>query len=162
IALSRKIQRGRGEPRRLDILTSRMGYHGNSALALALSGHRRRRPPPGEALGLAPAFDPPFPGFHAGCGRPACESACADVVRAAIDQRDPDSVCAVLIEPIIGTSGGGFVPPPGYLQELRRICDERGVLLIFDEVLTGLGRTGRPMASDWWPGARPDITVVSK
>ena len=162
IALARLVQRARGEEGRHKILTSSLGYHGNSAFVLALSGHRSRRPHEDDSFGLAPAFDPPYPGQHIGCPYPVCQVECAQAVRDAIVAAGPETVAAVLLEPVNGTTGGGYVPPAGYLRALREICDEYGVLFIQDEVLTGLGRTGLPLASHHTPGADADIVTLSK
>jgi taurine---2-oxoglutarate transaminase len=162
IALARVAQRVRGNARRSRILTATLSYHGNSAYALALSGHRRRRPHPDDSFGIAPAFNPPYPGQHENCPYPMCRSECASAVADAIDEAGPDTVAAVLLEPVNGSTGGAYRPPDGYLARVREICDERGVLLLYDEVLTGLGRTGLPLAADHAAGADPDIVVVSK
>jgi adenosylmethionine-8-amino-7-oxononanoate aminotransferase len=162
VLVARAAQRARGEHGRHRILTSTLSYHGNSALALGLSGHRRRRPHPHDGFGLAPAFDPPYPGLHINCRFGACRAECVEDVVRAIDEAGAHEVAAVLLEPINGTTGGGFCPPDGYLAMLREACDARGVLIIHDEVLTGLGRTGRPLAADHWPGASADLTVLSK
>ncbi|MFB9609925.1 aspartate aminotransferase family protein [Kutzneria kofuensis] len=162
ISLARLVQRARGEEGRHKILTSTLGYHGNSAFVLALSGHRSRRPHPDDSFGIAPAFDPPYPNQHIGCPFPTCRVECAQTVRDAIVNAGPETVAAVLMEPVNGTTGGGYVPPAGYLRAVREICDEYGVLFIQDEVLTGLGRTGLPLASHHTPGADADIITLSK
>lgn len=162
VMVARTVQRARGEHERTRILTSTLSYHGNSALALGLSGHRRRRPHPRDGFGLGPAFDPPYPGLHTECHHSSCRPDCVGTVLQAIDKIGQEQVAAVLIEPINGTTGGAFVPPDGYLQALHEACDARGVLIIHDEVLTGLGRTGLPLASDHWAGAGAGITVLSK
>lgn len=162
IALARLVQRARGEEGRHKILTSSLGYHGNSAFVLALSGHRSRRPHEDDSFGLAPAFNPPYPGQHLDCPFPACRVECVRAVRDAIVAAGPETVAAVLMEPVNGTTGGGYVPPAGYLKALREVCDEFGVLVIHDEVLTGLGRTGLPLASHHTPGSAADIVTLSK
>lgn len=162
IALARSVQRARGESHRHKVLTASLSYHGNSALALALSGHRRRRPHPDDGFGLGPAFAPPYPGHHRDCSHEVCDAGCADQVRTAIEKAGADSVAAVLIEPMNGTTGGGYRLPDGYLRALREICSAHGVLVIHDEVLTGLGRTGLPLAAHHSPAADADLTVLSK
>lgn len=162
IALARLVQRSRGEAGRHKVLTASLGYHGNSAFALALSGHRSRRPHEDDSFGLGPAFDPPYPGQHLGCPFPACRVECAQVVREAIASAGSESVAAVLVETVNGTTGGGYLPPAGYLRAVREICDEYGVLVIHDEVLTGLGRTGLPLGSHHTPGAAPHIITLAK
>ena len=162
ISLARLVQRARGEEGRHKVLTTSLGYHGNSAFVLALSGHRSRRPHPDDSFGIGPAFDPPYPGHHRGCPYPVCRAECAGAVRDAIVAAGPETVAAVLMEPMNGTTGGGYTPPAGYLRALRRICDEFGVLVIHDEVLTGLGRTGLPLASHHEQDAAPDILTLAK
>ncbi|MFB8235459.1 aminotransferase class III-fold pyridoxal phosphate-dependent enzyme [Kitasatospora purpeofusca] len=162
VSLARLVQRGRGEEGRHRVLTARLGYHGNSTLALGLSGHRRRRPHPDDALGLAPAFDPPYPGHHRACPFDTCRAECVEEVVKALHEAGPETVAAVLIEPVNGTTGGAFTPPPGYLAALREACHKAGVLVIHDEVLTGLGRTGLPLGADHCPGGEADLLVLSK
>ncbi|GAA1923741.1 aminotransferase class III-fold pyridoxal phosphate-dependent enzyme [Streptantibioticus ferralitis] len=161
VQLARNIARVRGEKRRGDILTSNLSYHGMSALTLALGGNGARRPRPEDAFGLGPAFPAPYPPVHDHAER-ACDASCADEVAKAIDTRGAQNVAAVLLEPVNGTTGGAYVPPDGYLRRVSQICRERNVLVIHDEVLTGLWRTGTPLASNHWDGAEPDLCILSK
>ena len=89
---------------------------------------------------------------------PGCGVACADYIEHMI--RNESDVAAVLVEPIVGTNGV-LIPPPEYLPRLRKICDENGVLLIADEVMTGWGRTGKWFAVEHWDVV-PDILVTAK
>lgn len=162
VALARNITRARGGKRRGDILTSSLSYHGNSALTLALAGNHARRPRPEDTLGLGPAFPAPYPPVHDHGQAGACDASCAEEVAKAIDGRGAENVAAVLLEPVNGTTGGAYVPPDGYLRRVAEICRERGVLVIHDEVLTGLWRTGAPLASNHWDGAEPDLCILSK
>jgi len=75
---------------------------------------------------------------------------------------DYQNVAAVILEPVNGTTGGAFVPPDGYLERVAEICRERGVVLVHDEVLTGLLRAGKPLASNHWDRATADICILSK
>ncbi|WP_237500959.1 aspartate aminotransferase family protein [Streptomyces sp. SID8381] len=161
IGLARNISRVRSGKRRADILTSTLSYHGNSALTLSLAGNHARRPRPEDALGLGPAFPAPYPPTHTHQRR-ACDASCADEVAKAIDNQGAENIAAVLIEPVNGTTGGAYVPPDGYLRRVSEICREREVLVIHDEVLTGLWRTGTPLASHHWDGAEPDLCILSK
>ncbi|WP_030872626.1 aspartate aminotransferase family protein [Streptomyces sp. NRRL F-2747] len=161
VALARNITRVRDRKRRGDILTSTLSYHGNSALTLALAGNHARRPREADALGLGPAFPAPYAPTH-DHGEGACDSSCAEEVAKAIDDRGAENVAAVMIEPVNGTTGGAYVPPPGYLKRVAEICRERDVLVIHDEVLTGLWRTGTPLASHHWEGAEADMVILSK
>jgi adenosylmethionine-8-amino-7-oxononanoate aminotransferase len=83
-------------------------------------------------------------------------------LRAAILEAGPDSVLAFIIEPVMGFSGGAAHAPPAYYRRVREICDEFGVLLIFDEVMSGAGRTGKFLAAHYWPDAKPDLVVLAK
>ncbi|PNE43567.1 hypothetical protein AOB60_00800 [Streptomyces noursei] len=161
VGLARNITRVRDGKLRGDILTSNLSYHGNSALTLALAGNHARRPRPEDALGLGPAFPAPYPPTHDHEGR-GCDASCADEIAKAIDSRGAEHVAAVLIEPINGTTGGAFVPPDGYLQRVSQVCRERDVLVIHDEVLTGMWRTGTPLASHHWDDCEADIVILSK
>ncbi|MCJ1680482.1 aminotransferase class III-fold pyridoxal phosphate-dependent enzyme [Streptomyces sp. APSN-46.1] len=163
VGLARNITRVRDGKLRGDILTSNLSYHGNSVFTLGVAGNQIRNPRPEDRYGLGPAFPAPYPPTHGhtheGHG---CDASCANEVARAIDSRGAESVAAVLIEPINGTTGGAFVPPGGYLRRVSEICRERNVLVIHDEVLTGLWRTGTPLASHHWDGCEPDLVILSK
>ncbi|MBP0661474.1 aminotransferase class III-fold pyridoxal phosphate-dependent enzyme, partial [Mycobacterium tuberculosis] len=73
---------------------------------------------------------------------------------------DGSTIAAVIVEPMAGSTGV-LVPPKGYLKRLREICDKHGILLIFDEVITGFGRLGAPFAADFF-GVMPDIITTAK
>lgn len=161
VGLARSITRVRDGKRRGDILTSTLSYHGMSALTLALAGNHARSPRPEDALGLGPGFPAPYPPTHAHQGH-ACDSSCAFEIAQEIDRRGAENVAALLIEPVNGTTGGAYVPPDGYLRRVSEICRERDVLVIHDEVLTGLWRTGTPLASRHWEGCEPDMVILSK
>lgn len=164
VALARIIARVRGGEQRRLILASNLSYHGNSAFTLGVAGNGARRPRPEDALGLEPGFPAPYPPSHRpdGSADHKCEAVCADELAAAIDARGHENVAAVLLEPVNGTTGGAFVPPDGYLERVAEICRERGVVLIHDEVLTGLLRAGKPLASNHWERAAADICILSK
>ncbi len=115
-------------------------YHGKTMGALSATWESKYRAP----------FEPLVPGFKfVPFGR-------ADRLREAVDEE----TAAVIVEPIQGESGV-ILPPEGYLKEVREICDEKGALLIFDEVQTGLGRTGKMWASEHW-AVVPDIMCLAK
>ncbi|MFJ8475204.1 aminotransferase class III-fold pyridoxal phosphate-dependent enzyme [Kitasatospora sp. NPDC094011] len=162
VSLARTIVRVRGGKQRGDILTSDLSYHGMSALTLALAGNHARRPRPADTMGLSPAFSAPYPPTHPHDDGQVCTAACAEELAKVIDARGAGHVAAVLLEPVNGTTGGAYVPPAGYLRRVAEICRERDVLVIHDEVLTGLWRTGTPLASQHWEGCEPDIVILSK
>ncbi|WP_082710119.1 aminotransferase class III-fold pyridoxal phosphate-dependent enzyme [Burkholderia sp. TSV86] len=164
IAIARNIARVRGGKARRHVLSSNLSYHGASAYTLAIAGNGVRRPREDDAFGLGPAFQAPYPPAHTQNVAPGhvCDAGCADEVARAIDLRGSENVAAVILEPVNGTTGGAFVPPDGYLRRVAEICRERGVVLIHDEVLTGLWRTGKSLASHHFPGSSPDICILSK
>ncbi len=146
---------------RLKIFSRWGGYHGNTPGALSASG----------AALYKRIYDPVVPGFlkipppycyrcDFGLEYPGCGIVCARVLESAIVYEHPDTVAAVIAEPIIG-GGGAVVPPDEYIPELRKICDEHGVLLILDEVITGFGRTGKMFCCEHY-GVTPDIMSVAK
>ncbi|MFG3282043.1 aminotransferase class III-fold pyridoxal phosphate-dependent enzyme [Streptomyces sp. NPDC048111] len=163
VGLARNITRVRDGKTRGDILTSNLSYHGNSVFTLGIAGNQIRNPRPEDRYGLGPAFPAPYPPTHGHAHEGhGCDASCADEVARAIDSRGAQNVAAVLIEPVNGSTGGAFVPPGGYLRRVSEICRERGVLVIHDEVLTGLWRTGTPLASQHWDGCEPDLVILSK
>jgi adenosylmethionine-8-amino-7-oxononanoate aminotransferase len=85
----------------------------------------------------------------------------AEMLRARIEELGPSSVLAFIAEPIGGASTGALVPPDSYFPRVREICDEYGILLILDEVMTGVGRTGTFLAADYW-NVSPDIVAMAK
>ncbi len=126
-----------GRPR---IVAAVGGYHGKTLGALTASGREVFRAP----------FEPLLPGFaHVPYGDAAALAGAVD-----------ESTAAVILEPVQGENGIR-IPPPDYLGAARRLCDERGALLILDEVQTGLGRTGKMFASEHW-GVAPDIMTLAK
>ncbi len=145
---------------RTKIVTRYQSYHGSTLGAISATGENRRTYAEPTAPGFVKTLDP----YRYRCplcrDRDACTLACADAVEATIQGEGPETVGAVLVEPITGLSGL-VVPPDGYLQRLREICDRYGVLLILDEVITGFCRTGRWFASEHW-GVVPDIMTVAK
>ncbi len=145
---------------RLKIVTRYQSYHGSTLGAISATGENRRVYAEPAAPGFVKALDP-YRYRCALCGdRPACTLACADAIEQVIAGEGPETVAAVMMEPITGLSGL-VVPPDGYLRRVREICDRYGVLLIFDEVITGFCRTGRWFASEHW-GVKPDIMSVAK
>src|SRR5580692_11109906 len=142
------------------IIARYRSYHGSTSGSIAATGDPRRwaMEPGGKGPGVlfAPevyCYKCPIRHTYPGCG-----IACADYIEHMI--RNESDVAAVLVEPIVGTNGV-IVPPEEYMPKLRKICDENGVLLIADEVMTGWGRTGEWFALNHW-GVVPDILVTAK
>ncbi|MDQ3942790.1 MAG: aminotransferase, partial [Actinomycetota bacterium] len=159
--IARQYHAQNGEPGRYKFIARYRGYHGNTLGALAATGQAQRRylyEP------LAPGFlhvAPPDRYRCAFCSdRPACNMECAREVERVINWELPDTVAGVIIEVII-TGGGILVPPDGYVEEVARICERTGVLLIVDEVGCGFGRTGKKFGYQHHD-VKPDIVTIGK
>lgn len=159
--LARQYHNFRGDPDRTVFISRTGAYHGVSLGALALNGNAVFREPfeplPVEVMRAAV----PYPyrcGLCTSSG--PCDLSCADDVEAAIVRAGGGKVAAVVIEPA-QNSGGALVPPEGYPQRLREICDRHGILLILDETVCGFGRVGEWLGSTRY-GFRPDIITVAK
>lgn len=155
--------RDRGLPAKVKVLGRHLSYHGMTLGSLSMSGHPARRPDYGTLLHPFPVAPPAYPFRLAQPGESVEEYArrAAAELEAAVVREDPATVAAIILEPIVGAAGGVLVPPPGYLRQVREVCDRLEVLLIADEVITGMGRTG-----DWFMSAteelRPDLLAVGK
>ncbi len=159
--IARQYHAQNGEPGRYKFIARYRGYHGNTFGSLAATGQSQRKylyEP------LAPGFlhvAPPDRYRCAFCSdRPACNLECAREVERAINWELSDTVAGVIMEVII-TGGGIIVPPDGYVEEVARICERTGVLLIVDEVGCGFGRTGKKFGFHHHD-VRPDIVTVGK
>ncbi len=147
---------------RTKIISRDISYHGTTMATIGVSGHPARRRGLEHALGYYPRIPTPYPlrcplgAHHAEAG--AYYAGC---LRESIEAEGPETIAAFLAEPITGSSGGAIVPPEDYWPEVRKICDEYGVLLILDEVMTGFGRTGKPFGFQHWD-ITPDILVAGK
>lgn len=162
IKLARQIQVERGETKRYLTIARWMSYHGLSLGALAASGKPKMRKLFQPMFQDVPHIPPPY------CYRcpfnleyPACDLKCADALEDEILKQNPDNVSAFLAEPVSGATLGAVVPPEGYWLRIREICHKYGVLLIMDEVMTGMGRTGKWFAADHWK-IQPDILTIGK
>lgn len=151
-----------GDTARTKILARETSYHGTTISMAAFSGH------PGRKRGLE-GFLPKFPyaptpnPLRCPLGRyhPDAGHFYLAATRAVIENEGPQRVAALVVEAITGSSGGAIVPPADYLPGIRALCDEFGILLIFDEVMTGFGRTGAKFACEHWD-VTPDILVAGK
>jgi adenosylmethionine-8-amino-7-oxononanoate aminotransferase len=153
----------RGEASRWTVIARQPGYHGNTFGALTVSGDLAAHALFGPMLVPMPKVPAPFtyrlpPGHTA----ETHAQACADALEQTILAEGPETVLAFIMEPVGGLATGALVAPDLYYQAVRDICTRHGVTLIYDEVMSGAGRTGRFLAADHWPGARPDIVVLAK
>jgi taurine--2-oxoglutarate transaminase len=154
------IKMARAYTGRQKIITRYRSYHGATAAAMTLSGDNRRWANEPGIPGVVRVHDSnPYNCRFAGCGE-SCTMQCAYDIEDVINFEGPETIAAVLIEVVTGTNGI-FVPPPDYIPYLRQLCDKYGILLIFDEVMTGFGRTGKWFAADHY-GVTPDIMTFAK
>ncbi|KJC50366.1 hypothetical protein UP09_04815 [Bradyrhizobium sp. LTSP885] len=164
IKLARQYFIERGEPRRARFIARRQSYHGNTLGALSAGGNAWRREP--YAPLLSPAFSHVTPAF-AYHEKLDDESEAGFVARLAADleaefQRlGPDTVAAFIAEPVVGATAGAVTAPEGYFKAVREICNRHGALLILDEVMCGMGRTGTLHAWEQ-EGIAPDIQAIAK
>ena len=163
LKLARQYQVEIGQTKRYQVLSRRQSYHGSTLGALSVSGNQRRRE---IYLPMVREF------AHVGmpyCYR--CDFDCKDGCRNCGPQYAAEvehaieaargEAAAFILEPVSGATLGAVAPPDGYLQRVAEICRQHGVLLIADEVMTGMGRTGRNFAAEHW-GVAPDILVAAK
>ena len=142
------------------IIARYRSYHGSTASSIAATGDPRRWASEPRAKAQGMIFGPEVHCYKCPIRHtyPGCNVACADYIEHMI--RNESDVAAVLVEPIVGTNGV-IVPPQEYMAKIRRICDENGVLMIADEVMSGWGRAGAWFAMDLW-GVTPDILTTAK
>ena len=156
LKLARQIQMARGEPNRSIIICRSLSYHGMSLGALSVSGRPALRNPYLSMMQNMPHIRHPYPYRFPANGREL-----ADRLEESILAYGPENVAGFIAEPISGASLGAVVPPDDYWPRIREICDQYGVLLIADEVLVGMGRTGTWWALNHW-NVKPDILITSK
>ncbi len=162
LKMARQYHLENGEPRRYKVLFRRHSYHGTT-----LGGS--------SATGLPwfrEYFEPLLPGFVAsysarcqlcelGLKPESCDLACLKMMEQQIQWEGPDKFTALIMDPVPGSNIGFPVPPDGYLKEIRKLCDRYGMLLIFDEIQTGFGKTGKMFACEHWDVV-PDIMTIGK
>ena len=161
LKLAKSYQHKRGFRNRHKTISRRVAYHGTTMGALSVNG----------LAGVRNGFGPLVPGArHVPlphryrcdyCALAAqCSGTCADEIERLIEFEGPETIAAIIMEPV-QNSGGAIVPPPGYLQRVRQICDQHGILMIADEVICGFGRVG-----DWFGSSAldvaPDIMTCAK
>jgi adenosylmethionine-8-amino-7-oxononanoate aminotransferase len=159
--IARAYHRRRGELRRVKILSRDGSYHGSTLAGMSATG----------APAFQTDFEPSVPEFVQGpqpspgrCGycdhMEGCTLACADGLERTIEREGPQTIAAVVAEPV-AILQAVKIPHERYWERVQAICEEYGILLISDEVVTGFGRTGRLFACEHW-GIRPDIMTVAK
>ncbi|MBA4177101.1 MAG: aspartate aminotransferase family protein [Leptothrix sp. (in: Bacteria)] len=154
--------RVRGEGTRTRLIGRERGYHGVNFGGISVGGMVGNR----KTYGLAVAGVDHLRHTHDAArnawsvGQPAHGAELADDVERMVALHDASNIAAVIVEPVAGSTGV-LVPPVGYLQRLRELCTRHGILLIFDEVITGFGRTGAPFAAQTF-GVTPDMITAAK
>ena len=162
LKLARQYHVETGHPGKTKIIARWQSYHGSTMGALSVTGNVARRELYAPMFAPMPHIPPcycyrcPY-----GLKYPSCGIACIEDLEAAIHQEGPESVAAFLAEPVVGATLGAVAAVDGYWKRAREICTKHNVLLIADEVMTGVGRTGRNFAVDHW-GVVPDMIVVGK
>jgi adenosylmethionine-8-amino-7-oxononanoate aminotransferase len=162
IKLVRQFHLETGNTSRYRIVARRQSYHGSTLGAMAVSGNVARREPYQPLLPewghVAPCFcyHCPFQKTY-----PDCALACADELDVVLSNGDASSVAAFIFEPVVGATLGAVPAQAGYAARIAEICKKRGILLIADEVMSGMGRTGKPFAMQHW-GVAPDIILTGK
>ena len=160
LRITRLYHSAKGNHKKLKILSNYNGYHGSTYGSLSLTGRADTT-----------RFGPKMPGFihvwPADCFAcpydleyPGCQTLCASMIEKTIQAEGPESVAAIFVEPIIHLVGMA-VPPKSYFRQLREICDRYNILLVFDEIVTGFGRTGAFFAADTFE-VKPDLMCVGK
>lgn len=142
------------------IIARYRSYHGGTAGAMTLTGDPRRWPAEPGIPGVVRVMDP----YRYRCrwceGADACNLNCLNHVEDTIQFEGAQNIAAIIMEPVTGTNGI-IIPPDGYMQGIRQLCDKYKILFIADEVMSGFGRTGEWFAVDHW-GVEPDIMSVAK
>ena len=154
--------RAKGDGARFRLIGRERGYHGVNFGGISVGGIVANRKMFGTLLTgvdhLPHTHDLSRNAFTR--GQPEHGVEFADELERICTLHDPSTIAAVIVEPVAGSTGV-LIPPKGYLQRLREICDKHGILLIFDEVITGYGRLGAPFATEYF-GVTPDIVVTAK
>ena len=161
--LARQYAVTQGQASRWKVLSRNPSYHGGTMGAIAISGDPVSEAAFGPMTRLMPKVPAPFT-YRLPEGHTAESYAehCAAALEQTILREGPETVLAFFLEPVGGLATGALVAPDRYYARVREICSRHGVLLVFDEVMSGAGRTGQFLAAHHWPEARPDIVTLAK
>jgi 4-aminobutyrate aminotransferase len=163
-AVEGAIKLARHSTRRSALVAFKGAFHGRTYGAMSLTSSKVK-----QHAGFGPMLPEVYHVPYGYCYRcdfgkvfPSCGLYCVSSIETDLFARqiDPHDVAAIFVEPVQG-EGGYIVPPPGYLQALRDLCDKYGILLVFDEIQSGIGRTGKMFACEW-AGVEPDILLAAK
>jgi len=162
IKLARQFHLESGAAKKFRVVSRRQSYHGSTLGAMSVSGNVARRAPYQPLLQewghIAPCFC-----YHCPFDKtfPSCNIACADDLKTFLSSNDASTVSAFVFEPIVGATLGAAAPPDGYVKRIAEICHKHNIVLIADEIMTGMGRTGKPFAVQQW-GVLPDLILMGK
>ena len=163
LKLARQYVVERGEPQRRRFIARRQSYHGNTLGALAVGGNEARRrlyaPLLIDVAHIDPCYE--YREKREGESAEAYGRRAADALEAKLLELGPETVIAFVAETVVGATAGAVPPAPGYFRRIREICDRHGVLLILDEVMSGMGRTGSLFACEQ-DGVAPDLMAIAK
>jgi hypothetical protein len=164
LKLARQYMVERGEPQRRHFVARRQSYHGNTLGALSVSGNPARRATFEPILAQNAAQISPCYAYRGQRDDETLEAygrRVADELEAKLQELGPETVIGFIAEPVVGATLGAVPPAPGYLRRIREICDRWGILLILDEVMCGMGRTGTLYACEQ-DGVAPDLLTCAK
>ncbi|MET3918511.1 adenosylmethionine-8-amino-7-oxononanoate aminotransferase [Variovorax sp. OAS795] len=163
LKLARQYAVVTGQGTRWKVISRDPSYHGSTLGALAVTGDANTLQLYGPMIRSMPKVPAPLsyrpPDGHTAESH---EKACTDALEETILREGPETVLAFILEPIGGLSTGAVVSSAAYFRRVREICDRHGVLVIFDEIMSGAGRTGAFLAAHHWEGARPDLVTLAK
>ena len=163
IKLARQYWVEKGEPQRSRLISRKQSYHGNTIGALSAGGNEWRRAQFGPLLLDVTHIDPCYEYRlrHDGESLEAYGQRAAQALEDELLRVGPENVMAFMAEPVVGATAGTLTPAPGYFKRIREICDQYDILLILDEVMCGMGRTGTLFACEQ-DGVAPDIACIAK
>jgi adenosylmethionine-8-amino-7-oxononanoate aminotransferase len=162
LKLARQWAVATGQAGRYKVISRFPSYHGSTLGALAVTGYTALAAPFAPMMHEMPKIPAPTAYLDRdGLSMEERGIRYADMLEAEIRRQGAETVLAFIMEPIGGASTGALVAPDSYYPRIREICDRYGVVLIYDEVMTGAGRTGRFLGADHWP-AKPDLIALSK
>ncbi|ETX28425.1 aspartate aminotransferase family protein [Roseivivax isoporae] len=163
IKLARQYFVETGQPQRGRLVARRQSYHGNTIGALSAGGNAWRRQQFGPLLLDVRHIDPCYEYRLRAEGESVEDYAlrAADALEAELERLGPETVMAFMAEPVVGATAGAVPAVPGYFRRIREICDRHGILMILDEVMCGMGRTGSLFACEQ-DGVAPDILCIAK
>jgi adenosylmethionine-8-amino-7-oxononanoate aminotransferase len=162
LKMARQFHIETGNCSKFKVISRWQSYHGNTVGSLSMTGHPKWRKNFTPYILNFPHISPPYC-YRCPFGKnyPNCDIDCAGELERVIKQEGSETISAFISEPIVGDSGGAIIPPPEYFKIIRSTCDRYNVIMISDEVITGLGRTGKNFGINHWDVV-PDIITMGK